>query len=254
MRENNQQPKLISVEEVVKALEEIDEQFSWYDEQRGLEKYTVSVEWLEGLRSEIIELKETLRSLPAVPQTHVIASDTLLERAAKEPLDVDLSDSGDEFVDGFLRGQVNALEHVQELESLAAVPQLEPRLTRTQLDEMILDLCDHSGMRPGGERYWAYRDGAKALRDVILAAAPPEPALEPRLTWFEREVADDDLPSWVADGSWLIEQHDDEFLIGNQEEFFTFSWSLDGAKAKVERIYAAILAAAPLPQPETPEQ
>jgi hypothetical protein len=36
----------------------------------------------------------------------------LRELAAKEPLDVDISDFGDEWCIGFLRGQVNALDMV----------------------------------------------------------------------------------------------------------------------------------------------
>ena len=37
----------------------------------------------------------------------------LLKRAAKVPLDVDLSDMSDEWVAGFLEGQVNALEYLE---------------------------------------------------------------------------------------------------------------------------------------------
>lgn len=40
------------------------------------------------------------------------AIEELIERARTEPLEVDVSDYGDEWVDGFLRGQVNALQEV----------------------------------------------------------------------------------------------------------------------------------------------
>lgn len=46
-------------------------------------------------------------------QRHHICGDTLA-MAAAEPLDVDLSDYGDEFVAGYLAGQVNAMEWLQE--------------------------------------------------------------------------------------------------------------------------------------------
>ena len=39
------------------------------------------------------------------------AEQAVLDRAAKQPLDVDISDYGDEYVAGFLRGQVNALQY-----------------------------------------------------------------------------------------------------------------------------------------------
>lgn len=44
--------------------------------------------------------------------------EALIQRARREPLEVDVSDYSDEWVAGFLRGQANALEVLEPADAL----------------------------------------------------------------------------------------------------------------------------------------
>lgn len=71
----------------------------------------------------------------------------LLARAAREPLGVDISDHSDEWCDGFLKGQVNALEESGLLEQYQAAQEEVERL-RNAL-ELTYTSIDNLCARPG---------------------------------------------------------------------------------------------------------
>lgn len=67
--------------------------------------------------------------------------EALIQRARREPLEVDVSDYSDEWVAGFLRGQANALEVLEPHDALTLVVQpCEHKLEAMRLMVEVLGL------------------------------------------------------------------------------------------------------------------
>jgi hypothetical protein len=94
-------------------------------EERAIEEASCRMNGCQAadLWNDILEARRALRDLTAWTTSGELdeaelqpdiaaAVEAFARKAEKEPLGVDVSDYGDEWVAGFLRGQVNALEEV----------------------------------------------------------------------------------------------------------------------------------------------